>query len=170
MCRRFGMCQGAFRQGFERCRAGGKVRACTFLCYSRGKKSSRISPACARRARLGGRAHTATLESTPVEMGCSWIHDYCDHHPIAQLAKGLGLNTVETDWDDIDIRIEGTLAASVACWIACRPLLNVFRRRLFGHLHTSSSRPSHFTSPSQERGEQFPTSSLTRARSSCGRC
>lgn len=60
------------------------------------------------RSRLGGRAHTTELESTPIELGCSWIHDYCGHHPMAQIASSLGIKTTETDWDDTDVRIEGT--------------------------------------------------------------
>ena len=52
------------------------------------------------RNRVGGRVWTNTSLGFPVDLGAAWIHGAeSPKHPIAMLAKGLGLKLYRTDWD-----------------------------------------------------------------------
>ncbi len=52
------------------------------------------------RDRLGGRIWTDRSTGLPLDMGASWIHG-TRNNPIHDLAQELGLELVETDWNDI---------------------------------------------------------------------
>lgn len=45
--------------------------------------------------RLGGRAHTATIEGLPLDLGCGWLHS-ADRNPWAKLAADQGLDIDKT--------------------------------------------------------------------------
>ncbi len=55
------------------------------------------------RDRLGGRIHTATIGSQPVDLGASWIHGV-DGNPLVDLAEQAGAERVPTDYDSIVVR------------------------------------------------------------------
>ena len=49
--------------------------------------------------RLGGRAHTATIEGMPLDLGCGWLHS-ADRNPLTAIAEaeGLALDKSESAW------------------------------------------------------------------------
>lgn len=55
------------------------------------------------RNRVGGRVHTDTIGSQPVDLGASWIHGV-DGNPLVDLAEQADLERVPTDYDSIVVR------------------------------------------------------------------
>ena len=63
------------------------------------------------RDRLGGRIHTGTIGSQPVDLGASWIHGV-DGNPLVDLAEQAGAERAPTDYDSIVVR--GVDGASIS--------------------------------------------------------
>ena len=55
------------------------------------------------RDRIGGRIHTGTIGSQPVDLGASWIHGV-DGNPLVELADRAGAERTPTDYDSIVVR------------------------------------------------------------------
>jgi monoamine oxidase len=55
------------------------------------------------RDRVGGRVHTSTIGSVPVDLGASWIHGV-DGNPLTELADRIGAQRTPTDYDSIVLR------------------------------------------------------------------
>ena len=78
------------------------------------------------RGRIGGRVHTVGRFGTEIDLGASWIHD-SRGNPLTGIARKAGLETVQTDYDRVDLRRGGggrvgerTLERAVAAWEAIR--------------------------------------------------
>ncbi len=55
------------------------------------------------RDRIGGRIHTSTIGSQPVDLGAAWIHGV-DGNPLVDLAELADLERVPTDYDSLVVR------------------------------------------------------------------
>ncbi len=51
------------------------------------------------RDRIGGRAHTASLDGVPADLGASWVHGVSGN-PLTDLARDAGVSTIAFDYDN----------------------------------------------------------------------
>src|SRR5690606_22810155 len=63
------------------------------------------------RDRIGGRVFTSTQLGVPLDFGASWIHGI-DGNPIAELAENMGVETLESDYDNALLFLADGSAAS----------------------------------------------------------
>jgi monoamine oxidase len=58
------------------------------------------------RERTGGRVHSVERFGTTIDLGASWIHD-SRGNPLTAVARRAGLQTVPTDYDNVQLRFGG---------------------------------------------------------------